>query len=161
MDWLQTASVIIAIVVGVITIIAALKRFIVALSNKYRAPFEELQKQVDALRENRPICEAEFEKASKARKKLRRETKGLASMRKHLANDKETLEAHMRSINSMACSLEDVYEQLAIAIEGIHLVMQHEIKGNHTELLEKWMRESAKKGIEMKEGKDGTQENTH
>lgn len=71
----------------------------------------------------------------------------LENIQKYLTNDEEALETHRNAINGLARRQRKLCEVVANNSEGIYLCMQHEVKGNHVELLEKWMRESVKNNI--------------
>lgn len=69
------------------------------------------------------------------------------NIQKYLTNDKEALETHRTAINGLAKKQSRLRDVVASNSEGIYLCMQHEVKGNHTDLLEKWMRDSVKNNI--------------
>lgn len=102
--------------------------FILWIVSKYRKPFEELREHVDTQDKRNEERLNELES--------REDTCG-----KHFDNDKQAIEQLRRDVNRL-------YGVTADNNEGIMLCMQHEVKGNHTELLEQWMRQNARHTIE-------------
>lgn len=120
MEWWQIITAIIVPILGAVGLIAS---WIHKIMEKYKQPFLEMQQKIDDLAAHQPQCA------------------------KYFAADKETLESHTRELNRLARRQEDAYAIIAKQSEGIYLCMQHEVKGNHIELLEQWMRDNARTSI--------------
>lgn len=67
-----------------------------------------------------------------------------AGCAKIFGKDKDAIDQMRRDLNHTNNDVSYVKRVLAFHEEGINLTMQHDIKGNHTSLLEQWMRDSAK-----------------
>ena len=65
-----------------------------------------------------------------------------AQCQKKFGNDKESIDQIRRDVNHESRDLQYVKRVMRYLEEGVMLCMQHDIKGNHTHLLEKWMREA-------------------
>lgn len=149
MNWVQFAALIAGLLVSVIAIIGFLTKTMGGLAAKYRKPFDELHKRVDNLEEHRPKCESRFEALE-----------GVAGLEQtvrnhttYLSNDREAIVEIRRDANDRAKEIGELYNTVSELVEGVHLCMQHEVKGNHVDLLEKWMRDNAASSVKRKEKK--------
>lgn len=75
----------------------------------------------------------------------------IEQIQKYLTNDKETLELHRTAINGLSKNQRKMRGVISSNTNGIMLCMQHDVKGNHTELLEEWMRNSAMNAVSLEE----------
>lgn len=123
MEWVSAGGVIAAFIVSILTIITIVCGIVGRAMQRYKKPFDELNKRVDGLEERHPTCERKF------------------------ANDKEDIEMIVRIVNRNTREIENIFELLANHAEGIHLCMQHGVNGDHVQLLEEWMRQNARKTV--------------
>lgn len=75
----------------------------------------------------------------------------IENIQKYLTNDKEALETHRSAINGISRNQRRMRSVISSNTNGIMLCMQHEVKGNHTELLEEWMRRAATSAVSLEE----------
>lgn len=75
----------------------------------------------------------------------------IENIQKYLTNDKEALETHRAAINGISRNQRRMRGVISSNTNGIMLCMQHEVKGNHTDLLEEWMRNSAMNAVSLEE----------
>lgn len=148
MDW-QFAAVIAGFIVSVTVIVSFLCKSFGNLAAKYKAPFEKLHGRVDELERHKPKCEERFEELES----VKSVAETVANHDKYLSNDKDSIKAMRRDLNNQADDIYNLYEIVGDLAEGVHLVMQHEVKGNHIVLLEEWMRKNASGNIKRKERK--------
>lgn len=123
--------------------------------SKYRKPFEELRELVN-----------DYHKSNDARvKELREELDGRMSdieenlsehqpmCAKKFSNDKDSIEQLRRDNNGQARDIDDLYQTAEHHSEGIHLLMQHCVTGNHIDNMKDWMRDTARQSAGRHGGK--------
>lgn len=149
MSEIQFVCLIASLAVSVIAILGFISKSAGNLAAKYRKPFEELHRRVDELEEHKPKCEERFEALECIA--------GLAEIvnnhETYLKNDREAIVALRRDDNNMAEAIGTLYDIAGDLTEGVHLCMQHDVKGNHTQLLEEWMRDNAASSVKRKDRK--------
>lgn len=96
----------------------------------------------------------EAEESTKVTSKLEKLDEAIGKIekiQKYLTNDKEALETHRSAINGLSRNQRKMRGVISSNTNGVMLCMQHEVKGNHTELLEEWMRHAATSAVSLEE----------